>query len=364
MLKYSLGIDISKKDFHACLSVINTCQEVNVKASRKFPNHTEGFRELCTWITKHRKESNIPLCITMEATGVYFEACALYLFKSGHKVSVVLPNKAKQYLKALGLKTKNDKIDASGLARMGAQQNLENWEPLDDFFYSLRALTRHHQSLQELKTNIKNQLHADMHSIYSSKAVIKQLKKLVATLDKQIEETAAAISKHISGNKEVAAKTDKIQQIKGIGIITIATVLAETNGFALFSSIPQLVSYAGYDVEENQSGSRKGKTRISKKGNSRIRRCLHLPAFNVVRYNMGDFRPFYERILSRHNQKMKAYVAVQKKLLVLIYTLWKKNEDFNPPAQTTEEEIFINEEMEPSFALARQSQINSPDERG
>src|SRR5690606_35636944 len=155
-----------------------------------------------------------------------------------------------------------------------------------------------------------NQLHADMHSIYSSKAVIKHLKKLVATLDKQIEETAAAISKHISENKEVAAKTDKIQQIKGIGIITIATVLAETNGFALFGSIPQLVSYAGYVVEENQSGSRKGKSRISKKGNSRIRRCLHLPAFNVVRYNMGNFRPFYERILSRHNQKMKAYVAV------------------------------------------------------
>src|SRR5690606_30657839 len=99
------------------------------------------------------------------------------------------------YLKALGLKTKNDKIDASGLAQMGAQQNLESWKPLDDFFYSLRSLTRHHQSLQELKTNIKNQLHADMHSIYSSKAVIKQLKKLTTTLDKQIEETVGAIFK-------------------------------------------------------------------------------------------------------------------------------------------------------------------------
>lgn len=51
-----------------------------------------------------------------------FEACALFLFKAGYEVSVVLPNKAKQYLRAIGLKTKNDKIDASGLARMGVEQ--------------------------------------------------------------------------------------------------------------------------------------------------------------------------------------------------------------------------------------------------
>ena len=52
-----------------------------------------------------------------------------------------------------------------------------------------------------------------------------------------------------------------------------------------FANQRQLVSYAagppgGYDVVENQSGNRSGKTRISKKGNSRIRRILHLPAFN------------------------------------------------------------------------------------
>lgn len=144
MLKYSLGIDISKKEFYACLSVIDFNQLVKVKASRKFSNDAQGFKELLHWISKHRKESNIPLSVTIEATGVYFEACALFLFKAGYEVSVVLPNKAKQYLKAVGLKTKNDKIDASGLARMGAEQCLQKWEPLDDFFFTLRAFTRNH----------------------------------------------------------------------------------------------------------------------------------------------------------------------------------------------------------------------------
>jgi transposase len=46
MLKYSLGIDVSKKDLHACLSVINAVQQVKVQATRKFTNQLQGFKEL------------------------------------------------------------------------------------------------------------------------------------------------------------------------------------------------------------------------------------------------------------------------------------------------------------------------------
>jgi transposase len=132
------------------------------------------------------------------------------------------------------------------------------------------------------------QLHADMHSIYSNEMVIKQLKKLVATVEKQVEETEQAINKHLYSNPEVAKKVNDLTSIKGVGIITVAVILAETNGFTLFKSVSQLVSYSGYDVVESQSGNRIGKTRISKKGNTRIRRVLHMPAFNLVRFNVGN----------------------------------------------------------------------------
>jgi transposase len=351
MLKYSLGIDISKKDFHACLSVIDSIQHVKIKASRKFLNQEQGFKELLLWISKNRKETDIPLAVVMEATGVYYEGCALFLFKAGFAVSVLLPNKAKKYMQSVGLKTKNDKIDATGLARMGAEQCLELWQPMDEFFYTLRALTRHHQSLQEFRTNINNQLHADEYSIYSSKKVTKQLKKLITGIEKQLKEIEQDIHDHLYSNTTVAERINNITDIKGIGFMTVATVLAETNGFALFKSAAQLVSYTGYDVVENQSGNHRGKTRISKKGNSHIRRAMHLPAFNMIRYDVGKFKPFFERIFERHHQKMKAYVAVQKKLLVLIYTLWKKNEAFDP----NQINIFGNEDTVPSFALAQKA---------
>lgn len=355
MIKYSLGIDISMKVFHACLCAIDKLQNVKVKASRKFSNNSSGFKELHLWLTGHYKEQGIPLQIVMEATGVYYEHCAMSLFKQGFTVAVVLPNKAKKYLQATGLKTKNDKIDAKGLAQMGAERKLEPWQPMDDYFYTLRSLTRHHESLQELKTSLSNQLHANGAGIYANKQVGKQLEKLTGAVNKQIEAMEQSIREHIASDKTIQKKIESITKIKGIGIMTVATLLAETNGFLLFKSVSQLVSYCGYDVVENQSGKHVGKTKISKKGNGHIRRVLHMPAFNVVKYQVQPFIQLFERTLQKHNIKMKSYVAVQKKILVIIYALWKNDRVFNEQLQnntTRDEELVHSSRL--SFAEAAQ----------
>src|SRR5690606_10806618 len=130
---------------------------------------------------------------------------------------------------------------------------------------------------------------------------------------KQIDAIGKAIEKHIMSNPVVAKKVAGICLIKGLGVLTVAVRIAETNGFILFKNARQLVSYAGYDTIENQSGNHIGKTKISKKGNSKIRRAMHLPAFNVVRYKENPFADLYKRTLSKHSIKMKSYVAVQKK---------------------------------------------------
>ena len=122
--------------------------------------------------------------------------------------------------------------------------------------------------------------------------------------------------------------------IKGVSTITAAIVIGETNGFALINNVKQLVSYAGYDVRENQSGNRTGKTRITKKGNAHIRRAMHLPAFNTVRY-VKTFENLYSRVYEKSGIKMKAYVAVQSKVLRMMYTLWKNETNFDPNYQTS-----------------------------
>jgi transposase len=325
MLKYSLGLDISARTIQVCISVIDAAQKVTVKSSRKIDNTLSGFKDLEQWVDKHHKNKDVPLAVTMEATGVYYENCALYLFKQGYSVSVVLPNKAKKWLQSEGLKSKNDKIDAQGLSKMGAEKALELWEPAAEYFYELRAMTRQHQSLQEFKTAVNNQLHAEEHGMYKNKLVIKQLTQQIKFIEKQLADLEVAIEAHVASDKEIAKRVENICKIKGLSILTVAVIIAETNGFVLFKNMPQLVSYAGYDVVENQSGDHIGKTKISKKGNSRIRRCLFMPAFNMVTYRQKPFTDLYNRTFEKHGSKMKSYVAVQKKLLVIIYALWKNN---------------------------------------
>lgn len=329
MSKYSIGIDISKNDFHACFSCIQNNQQVKVLRSGTFKNNKDGFAELIRWMNQTAVDKTIPLVVTMEATGVYFENCALSLFKNKFNVAVVLPNKAKKYIAALGIKTKNDKADAKALSRMGAEQALPFWQPMEDYFYQLRALTRLYQTLQENITAANNQLEAAELCMLPSKVIIQSLQKLITETQKQLLLIKQTIIKHLDENKIIAEKVKNIIEIKGVAKLTVAVLLAETNGFLLFDNAPQLVSYAGYDVVESQSGLRVGKTKISKKGNSRIRRALHMPALCVVTHKEQIFETFFNRNLERHGIKMKSYVAVQKKLLTTIYALWKKGEKFN-----------------------------------
>ncbi|RYE27081.1 MAG: IS110 family transposase, partial [Sphingobacteriales bacterium] len=240
------------------------------------------------------------------------------------------PNKAKKYLQANGAKSKNDKIDAKGLAQIGAEKRLELWVPPSKMLYDLRCYTRQHQSLNEMNTAINNQLEAIRHSQFQSRDIVRQLEKTMKLLEKQIVEMELAIEKMIKSDEVLNNHYKHISTIKGIALLSFAVIAAETNGFVLFKDASSLVSYAGYDVVENQSGKHVGRTKISKKGNSRIRRILHMPALCAVRDDQPQFRNLYERVYSATGIKMKGYVAVQKKLLVMAYYLWKKNQAYDP----------------------------------
>lgn len=328
-LKYSVGIDVSKKDFHCCLSVIDTQQAVKVKASHRFSNSSVGFRLFFEWIKRGSKEE-LPVFCVMEATGVYHEQLAWFIHGKELPVSILLPNKAKKYLQANGAKSKNDKIDARGLAQIGAEKRLELWVPPSRYLYDLRCCTRQHQSLNETHTAINNQLEAIRHSQFQNREIIKQLEKTLKLLQSQIVEMEKAIDKIIKSDKVLNSHYKNITAIKGLGLLCFGVIVAETNGFTLFKDAASLISYAGYDVVENQSGSHVGRTKISKKGNSRIRRILHMPALCAVREDQPQFRDLFERVYKRTGIKMKGYVAVQKKLLVMAYHLWKNKQAYNP----------------------------------
>lgn len=328
-LKYSVGIDCSKEELETAMILFTTDQRCTIKCTRTFQNVPNGFTALDRWIKQNAK-FEIPVHIAIEATGNFHENAVLFLYNQDYHVSVVLPSMSKRYMQSLGLKSKNDSIDAKGLARMGAEQRLKKWEPFSKSIYELRSLTRYYEQITQTRISLNNQLFSVEYNMFQTNIVKAKLKELIDAIDGQKEEVISKIQMLISEDPALKERMDKIMRIRGLGLLSIATIIAETNGFALFENARQLTSYAGYDVVENQSGKRNGKTRISKKGNSHIRRMMYMPALGVVKYGEPHFVQIYERIYDRTKIKMKAYVAIQRKLLCLIYTLWENNLEYNP----------------------------------
>lgn len=163
LLRQNVGVDVSKDTLDVVFSTIDLQQHIKIKASRKFANTAAGFEQLHQWV-ESKRDNTIELRMLMEATGIYYEQLAWFVYEKKYAVSVVLPTKAKRYLQAIGQKSKNDKIDARGLAQMGLEQRLPLWQPLSSNIYRLRLLTRQLEDFNNQRTMCLNQLHALSHS--------------------------------------------------------------------------------------------------------------------------------------------------------------------------------------------------------
>jgi len=330
---YSLGVDISKDDFSACLQSYRLESQSHQVISRKtFKNKPSGFKACLSWLARHTRKNPAPVRMTMEATGVYYEPLALFVREHHEHIhlSVVLPSQSKRYIESRGLRSKTDKIDAYGLALMGAERKLDAWKGLDPFWRTLRVYTRTRADLLEQRTQLRNQLHALDHSGMEILEAEQALRECIQTINVQIDELTKLIEQQLRSRNDLRTQIACLRSIPGIGMLSIACILAETNGFAEFHKVSQLISFSGYDVKIKESGKWAGKPKISKQGSKHIRRAMYMPATAITRRNSGAIYEFYQRLLATHNIKMKAHVAVQKKLLTYMYILWNRKEYFDP----------------------------------
>ena len=327
IIHQSIGIDISKASFSACACQRDLSGDELLSEVAEFRNNKTGFNQLVKWSKKFTQLS-LEVIYVMEATGSYYENLAHHLYDLKKKVSVLLPNKVNHYAKSLNVKTKTDSVDARVIARLGVERRLSLWQPPSPVFKYLRNLTRQYCDLKKERTVFINRLKAIISGFDPQPFIVKSNKAIIKELNKQIEKCEEEIKKHIQSEEWLRLKVEKILTIKGVGVITVAIILAETQGFKFVQNIRQLTSYAGLDVVRRESGtSVMGKTRISKKGNSRIRAALHFPALISSLHN-PDLRRIYQRINVNKPSKMVGATALQRRILILMYTLWRKDEIF------------------------------------
>ena len=325
-----VGIDISKSKFTACLYMYDRASDVGCcTKSIDFANTKSGFNQMVRWSRKEAVKSH-PLTYLMEPTGVYYERLAYHLHKIGQTVYVVLPNKARKFCESEGIKTKTDAMDARCLALMGCvSRKLKPWSPPAAIYRELRQMTRFHADLCQVRASVANRMEALDHMEGTAKSVHKNCEKLLQEIDTLMEKNGKAIMKKVAEDKELEAKVKRIATVKGLREPTIVCVIAETEGFHYIENRKQLVGYAGLDVKAEQSGNEDPKHRISKKGNANIRTALYMPALVAVRYNR-QIKAAYGRICQKHpNEKMIGVTAAMRRLLLLIYTLWKNGEEYD-----------------------------------
>jgi transposase len=328
ILKQVTGIDVAQKELVVSVGRMYENLTTEIYAYKVFANNADGFKALLAWSDK-LTSNEIPLRYVMEATGVYHEALSYYLADQQRAVSIVMPNKISNYLRTLEIKTITDKTASQAIAMFGLEKNLQPWKKPKKILRELRQVTRERSQLVEERTVLKNQLHAEQAEAFPNKKTINRIQERIKLMDKHQKEIMAEIAEIVKQQEEINKMALVIGSIPGIGLLTAATILAETNGFELIRNKKQLASYAGLDVREKESGtSVKGKPKISKKGNKHLRKAMHLPALSAIRHD-ERFKAIYARLVAKHGIKMKAAVAVQRKLLELTYSLYKNNETYN-----------------------------------
>jgi transposase len=328
IVKQTAGIDVSRKELVVCLGRMSETLEPELYAGKTFANNPKGFAALAEW-AKTSSCSQVPLRFVMEATGVYHEALAYYLFDKGHTLSIMRPNKISNYFRTLDVKTITDVTASRSITLFGLERRLDDWRRPNPIYKRLRQLVRERAQLIQERTVIKNQLHAEKAEAEPSQRSIDRMKKRIALLTKQEKEIQLEMQLIVKEDEKTGAVVKLLCTIPGIGLLTAVIVLAETNGFELIVNKRQLASYAGLDVIQKQSGtSVQSKPKISKRGNKYLRSAMFLPALSAIKSD-ERMKAFFARIVAAKGIKMKAGVAVQRKLLEMTYTIFKTQQPYD-----------------------------------
>jgi transposase len=299
------GVDISKDFFDVYGSF---------SGHQQFKNDESGFQQF----TKLLKEESL---VVMEATGYYHYRLAQYLYAKGILVSVVNPLAIKRFIQMKLARVKTDKSDCKAICNYAQINEVPLYTALDEIQSECLQLFRLLDSYLKKRTQSKNKVHGEKALGIPSKYVYKSLLRDIKHLDKEIKGIEARLLSLVK--KEHQNQLTLLKSIPGLGEKTALFLIVTTDGFSKFEKASQLCSYVGITPTIRESGSSvRGRSRISKVGNKKLRNLLFLCAFSACKYNKSC-RAIYERIIAKGKSKKLALIAVANKLLKQAFAIAK-----------------------------------------
>lgn len=318
MTSATLGLDISKKTFHA--SLLKTLDSKPLL--RQFDNTPDGFAQLLAWLHEHGFTVG---AVCLEATSTYGHPVARYLHEQGYRVSIVNPLRIKGFGQAQLVRTKTDPSDATMIARYAMIHQPPAWRPPTAAQATLQRCGRCWQVCAQQIQEEQNRLETEDCDI-----AIDVIKRHIAYLKQEQKALLQKMEQLIRQTAQLKTDFKVVQSIPGIGRQTAILLLAELGDMRVFASARQLAAFVGLTPQEHTSGtSVQGKARMCKIGSSRVRYLLYMPTLAAIRFN-PLIRELRDRLLAAGKPKMLAVGAAMHKLIRLIYGVIRSGQPFDP----------------------------------
>lgn len=311
------GVDISKDSFDVVDNEGNHDQ---------YGNEAKGF-------SKFKKLLGPDSLVVMEATGYYHYSLAQFLSASSIPCSVVNPLSVKRFVQMKLAKVKTDKADAAAICAYAQVTELSMYSALEDIQAECLQIYSLLEHYEKKRTAIKNKLHGEKTLGKPSKAVYHSLNRVLKVLKVEITLLEQQLVELVK--QEHSSQLKLLKSIPGIGIKTALFLIVVTNGFSKFETASQLCSYAGITPTERRSGtSIRGRSRISKVGNKRLRYLLFMCSFSACKYNLACSSQF-KRIVAKGKSEKLALLAVSNKLLRQSFAIVKSGIPYDANYRST-----------------------------
>lgn len=261
-------------------------------------------------------------CVAMESTGRYHGLLAQLAHARGLHVYVLNARDVFFYARSLGVRGKTDRVDARLIARYLAQHRdrLHRWAPGNEVQQRLHQLCLRRASLAHQRASLRQTV-TDLKLAGDELEVLERaFKAVLQAIDRQMEQWVAQ-------DPDLAERCARLRTITGIGpqgSIVLAALLSRVR----FANADALVAFCGLDPRPNDSGAKRGRRRLTKRGPPLLRRLVYLAGMTASRSKA--LKPVYEAIRARGFATTEACLILGRKLLRVAFALWKSRELFDP----------------------------------
>jgi transposase len=260
--------------------------------------------------------------IAVESTGKLHRLLVRCAIAAGHVVYVLNARDLSHYARSLGRRAKTDRLDAQLLARYLAHE----YEKLHPY----RLPTKIQAKLDELvgrRHKVVVAQGALRQSLIEVAKELKSYKKMMSSFEALLKEIDQQLASLIAQDEQLAPKARSLRTMVGFGPL-LSTSMAHAITRHPFKHSDAFIAYIGYDPRPRESGQKKGRRYLTKRGPAEMRRLLFTAAMSASKTKL--WRPFYQRYRDRGLPSTAALVILARKLARIAFSIVKHGTVFDP----------------------------------